>query len=72
MNQPLDGAAPPRVSVVVTAFNAEHCIETTLASALNQTFTDLEILVIDDGSTDGTVALVRRMAEADPRCRLIL
>ncbi|MGH8033696.1 MAG: glycosyltransferase family 2 protein, partial [Lysobacterales bacterium] len=51
MSQPVDGAEAPRVSVVVTAFNAELCIETTLASALNQTYTDLEILVIDDGST---------------------
>ena len=64
-------ARPPRVSVVTTAFNAERCIEGTLASALNQTFLDFEIVVIDDGSHDGTANVVRRIIASDSRVRLI-
>ena len=61
----------PRVSVVVPAWNAERFIEATLASALSQTFRDIELLVIDDGSKDQTAAVVRRIASGDSRLRLI-
>lgn len=61
----------PRVSVIVAAYNAEAFLERTLASVLRQTFTDLELLVIDDGSTDGTARVVRRVMERDPRVHLI-
>src|SRR5687767_613347 len=61
----------PRVSVVVPAWNAERFIEATLATALNQTFRDIEVLVIDDGSKDQTAAVVRRVAVTDCRVRLI-
>jgi len=52
------------VSVVVPAYNAAATIERTISSALNQTYPDLEILVVDDGSTDDTAVLVQRMANA--------
>lgn len=71
MSQLQPGSGNPRVSVVMAAFNAESCIEETLKSALNQTFTDFEILVIDDGSTDGTVEILKRIAGVDPRCHWI-
>jgi glycosyltransferase involved in cell wall biosynthesis len=44
-----------RVTVIIPAFNAAKTIQRTLASVLAQTFTDFEILVIDDGSLDETV-----------------
>lgn len=68
----MDVAPAPRVSIVVSAFNAERFIAATIASALNQTFADFELLVIDDGSTDGTAGAVRRALGTDPRCRLIV
>jgi len=47
-----------RVSVVVPAWNAEAFIARTLESALSQTYHDLEVIVVDDGSTDGTARIV--------------
>lgn len=68
------GPAPapaPRVSVIVPAFNAQATIAEAVRSALGQTLRDLEVIVIDDGSTDGTAATVAALAAADPRVRLL-
>jgi glycosyltransferase involved in cell wall biosynthesis len=59
----------PRVSVIVTAFNREAMIGDAIASVLAQTMADFELIVVDDGSTDRTVDVVR--AIDDPRIRLI-
>ena len=48
----------PRVSVVVPAYNATPFIRRTLESVLGQTFTDLEVVVVDDRSSDGTFGMV--------------
>ena len=64
--------APPIVGVVIPAYNAERWIERTLRSALRQTYRALEILVVDDGSTDATGALAGSFAAADARVRAIL
>jgi glycogen synthase len=61
-------AAPgprPRVSVIIPAWNAEHLIGETIASVRAQTFTDLEIIVVDDGSTDGTAHAARAAGGPD-------
>ena len=65
------GADAPLVTAVVPAYNAEKTIDETLKSVRAQTYRNLEILVVDDGSTDGTPALVEAHASADPRVRLI-
>ena len=62
---------PPSVSVIVPAFNAEATLAATLDSALTQTHSPLEVIVVDDGSTDDTVALVDRLMRRDPRLALI-
>jgi glycosyltransferase involved in cell wall biosynthesis len=58
---------PPRVSVVLPAWNREGSIRAAVNSVLNQTFADLELLVVDDGSTDNTMAMLDDIA--DPRLR---
>lgn len=58
----------PRVTVVTAVFNAVETIEATLASVASQSVSDLEHLVIDGGSTDGTLAIIRA---AGPRVRLV-
>jgi hypothetical protein len=61
----------PLVSVIVPAYNAAATIERTLNSIIQQTYTNIEVLVVDDGSSDDTCAIVLRFAGADPRIRLI-
>jgi succinoglycan biosynthesis protein ExoO len=62
---------PPQVSIIVPAFNAQAYIGTALESALSQTCSELEVIVVDDGSSDDTAAEVRRFADIDSRLRLI-
>jgi len=64
-------ADPPRVSVIVPAYNAAACIDEALSSVLGQTFDSFEVLVVDDGSTDETAERVKAWSERDSRVRLI-
>ncbi|KOP27853.1 glycosyl transferase family A [Hapalosiphon sp. MRB220] len=59
----------PKVSVVIPAYNAMTYLPETLESVLQQTFTDFEILIINDGSSDNIVEWTHQIA--DPRVRLI-
>ncbi len=59
------------VSVIIPAYNAEATIERAVATVLNQTSAPLEVIVVDDASTDGTRDVLRRMIEADPRVKLL-
>lgn len=60
------------VSVIIPAYNAEGTIDETLSSVCSQTYSNLEILVIDDGSRDRTREIVLRHAAVDTRIRLIV
>jgi len=62
---------PPRVVACVPAWNAETFIAATLDSLAAQTYPNLEVLISDDASTDGTAAICARYAAADARFRLI-
>ena len=59
------------VSVVIPAYNAQATLDETLSSVRAQTHQTLEIIVVDDGSTDGTHALAERHAAADARIRVL-
>ena len=48
----------PLISVIIPLYNKEQFIEATLLSVLNQTFSDFEIIIINDGSTDKSVEVV--------------
>jgi glycosyltransferase involved in cell wall biosynthesis len=57
--------------VIIAVFNGARYIRETCRSALNQTYAPLELIVVDDGSTDGTGDIVRAIAASDRRVRLI-
>lgn len=61
----------PLVSVVIPAYNADAYIAQTLASVVAQTYENLEIWVVDDGSCDRTVPIVQQFAQKDGRIRLL-
>lgn len=61
----------PLVSIVMPVFNDEATISHALESALRQTLHEIEVICVDDASTDGTAAVVERFGVRDPRVRLI-
>jgi glycosyltransferase involved in cell wall biosynthesis len=62
----------PLVSVVLGTYNGEAYLEEQLCSVLAQTWTNLEIIAIDDGSTDRTVGILREYAARDSRIKVII
>ena len=62
----------PVLSVVVVARNAESYLSECLDSLRSQTLKRLEVLVVDDGSTDSTVEVARRVAAEDSRFRILM
>jgi glycosyltransferase involved in cell wall biosynthesis len=61
----------PLVSVVMPVYNAERYVAEAIESILAQTFRDFEFLIIDDGSTDRSLSILKRYAERDPRIDLV-
>ena len=59
------------ISVIVPVYNVETYLEECLDSIQNQTYTDFEVLLVNDGSTDGSQAICERYCQADNRFRLI-
>ena len=70
-----DGYPPlrdgPLVSVIMTAYNVEHLIKTSVMSILSQNYRNLELIVVDDCSTDGTLETLRLMESDHERMRVI-
>jgi glycosyltransferase involved in cell wall biosynthesis len=60
----------PEVSICIPAYNGDQFISQAIESALAQTFTNLEIIVVDDGSKDGTVEIAESYAVHDSRVRV--
>ncbi len=61
----------PLVSVIIPAYNAARFIGRTLSSVVEQTYPNMEIIVVDDGSTDETPQIVQSFCERDPRVVLV-
>ena len=61
----------PLVSIIIPAFNAEPYIAETIASALAQTYPNIELIIINDGSTDGTPKIIEDFAARHPRIRAV-
>lgn len=59
--------ADPKVSIVVPVYNAERHLPRCLASLQAQSLSDIEVILVNDGSTDSSAELLRRMIEEDPR-----
>lgn len=68
----VSNAVVPSVSVIVPAYNVAGYLERALNSALSQTMSDLEVIVVDDASDDGTFAEACRVAGRDSRVRVLL
>lgn len=60
-----------KVSVVIPVHNGEKYLAQAVESVLAQTHRDLELLLVDDGSTDATASIIRRYADGDPRVRCL-
>lgn len=61
----------PEISVVVPVFNAENSIEKCALSILNQTFSDFEIIFVNDGSTDNSAFVLERLRLMDERVKIV-
>lgn len=59
------------ISIFIPTYNAERCIGQTLQSVLGQTYREIEVWVVDDCSTDGTLALLREWQERDSRLHVL-
>jgi glycosyltransferase involved in cell wall biosynthesis len=61
----------PRVSIIIPIYNVETYLEECLDSIVNQTLRDIEIICIDDGSTDGSLSILEEYEKKDDRIRII-
>ncbi|MDR2352031.1 MAG: DUF4422 domain-containing protein [Deltaproteobacteria bacterium] len=61
----------PKVSVAIAAYNVEKYVEQSVQSVLRQTLANIEIIAVDDGSTDNTWKILQKLASRDKRLRII-
>lgn len=67
---PIFGGDKPLVTVLMTAYNAEKFIKESIDSIIKQTYENLEIIVVDDGSTDNTLNIVKSLQKTDGRIKV--
>lgn len=61
----------PKISVIMPVYNTERFVAETTETVLAQTFADFEFIILDDGSTDGSLAILEAFAKRDPRVRIV-
>ena len=61
----------PLITVIMPVYNSVQYVETAIKSVLNQTYSQLELLIIDDGSNDGTREIINQQRQIDDRIHII-
>lgn len=61
----------PKISVIIPVYNTEKYVEASVRSVMNQTYGNLEIICVDDGSTDGSLDILHRLAKEDGRITVL-
>lgn len=61
----------PKISLIIPCYNVERYVEKCVRSAMGQTMSDIEIICVNDGSTDGTLSLLQKLASEDKRIKII-
>ena len=61
----------PKISIIIPVYNADKYLEACLESIINQTMKDIEILCIDDGSTDNSPIILKKFANLDSRIKVL-
>lgn len=64
--------ASPRVSIILPVFNGQDYLDAAITSLVTQTFTDFELIIVDDGSSDASVSIIQAWEKKDQRIRLIV
>lgn len=61
----------PLVSIVIPVYNGEKYLEECIQSVINQTYKNIEVIIVNDGSTDGSLSIIHRYAEKDGRIKYV-
>ncbi len=69
--KPFVASEKPKLSVVIPLYNCKHFISSSIRSIQNQNISDLEIILVNDNSTDNTLSFVEKMQKEDPRIKII-
>ena len=64
-------ANKPKISIIIPVYNVEKYLEQCLKSVINQTFKDIEIICINDGSTDNSLEILEAFQKQDERIKII-
>lgn len=67
----MDNFDPALISVVMPCYNAEPYVREAILSVLQQSYTSLELIIVDDGSTDGSTEIIEQLAYAHPSIRIV-
>ena len=67
----LNSTEAPKITALITIYNSKKYINTAIKSIQNQLFTDIEILLIDDCSTDQSLNIIRKLQKEDKRIKII-